>query len=148
VLDVAHIISCFLVDEWLSNVAGVLNLVIGGFLIKSHIENNEISAQRDQLQLSITDPKTGYVARLAQAQNNVVTLTHALETQNSKFKEQSAASAVQLAETKRQLAEARAARADLQRKVDAFLNQKIEGETLEERIRDVDERAMKEFLND
>lgn len=129
-------------------VAGVLNLVIGGFLVTSYVENREISNQRDELQRSITDPKTGYVARLTQAQNNVVTLTEKIKRQNTAYRELSAQSAAQLADTKRRLATAQRETARLQARIDVFTKQKIEGDTLEERVLDVDRRAMEEFLPD
>lgn len=128
--------------------AGVLNLVIGGFLVSSHFENKALSKQRDQLQMSITDPKTGFVARLTQAQNNVVTLETALAKQNAALQTLSKESAAQLAATRRELAIAQRESARAQARVNAFLNTKIEGKTLEERVIDVDKRAMEEFLGE
>lgn len=129
-------------------VAGVLNLVIGGFLVTSYVENRAISNQRDALQRSITDPKTGYVARLTQAQNNVATLTEQIKQQNVAYRELSAQSAAKLADTKQRLAAAQRETARMQARIDAFMKQKIEGDTLEERVLDVDRRAVEEFLPD
>lgn len=127
---------------------GLVSLVIGGLLITSYIENREISKQRDELQRSITDPETGYIARLTQAKANVVELNAALETQNAKYRQLSAESAAALEASRRRLLAAQRERDQLQSRLDTFLAQPIEGETLEERVLDVDRRAMKEFLNE
>lgn len=127
--------------------AGVLNLVIGFFLISAHIENQSIAKQRDQLQASINDPVTGYVARLTTAQNNVATLTRTVQLQNQAIRSNAEIARARLEETRAKLLATQRESQRLQRQVDIFLSQKIEGETLEERIRDVDQRAMKEFVD-
>lgn len=127
--------------------AVALNLVIGFFMISAQIERDAVEKQRDQLQLAINDPVTGYVARLTTAQNNVATLKKEVERQNETIRNNAALAAERLARTKAELALAQRESSRLQKQVDAFLAQKIEGDTLEERVLDVDRRAMEEFLN-
>ena len=128
--------------------AGVLNLVIGFFLISAHIENQAIADQRDQLQSSINDPVTGYVARLTTAQNNVAVLTRTVQRQNQALMTNAEIARARLEETRAKLNAAQRESQRLKRQIDAFVAQEIEGDTLEERVRDVDERAMKEFLDE
>ena len=125
--------------------AGVLTLIMGGFMVSTHFQNNRLEEQIEELNASINDPKTGYVAQLVQAKTNFENVKQELEYQNRVFEEKSARDAAQLAETKRQLAAAQAATRAAERKIASFLATPPQGDTLEERILDVDRRALEEF---
>lgn len=125
---------------------GILTAILAGLLIKSYFENRELTQQRSALYAEINDPKTGYVVRLAQETTNVETLKVALDTQRRSFEVKAAERASVLANTQRQLADAQARTRTMQLKLDRFLSTKPQGATLEDRIRDIDRRALSEFL--
>jgi hypothetical protein len=129
-----------------TGLAGVATLVLGFMLISAQIENRVITKQRDQLTQQITDPKTGYVARLTQANANVAVLQTAVAEQNTKYEKLSRDSKAALAASEARLAAAQARTRTMQKKLDGFLATKPQGVTLEDRIRDIDTRAMSEFV--
>jgi hypothetical protein len=126
--------------------AAVFALVLGVFLLSSYSENRGLSQQRDAFAEKINNPKTGYIAQLAQARTNVEQLKTVVETQNAAIDRLSAEGAARLAASERRLAAAQAETRVLERKVAVFMSTKPQGVTLDERVRDVDSRAMKEFL--
>lgn len=126
--------------------AGVVVLALAFLLATSYMENRSLANQRNKLSQQINDPKTGYIAKLAQAQSNVVILTMALDEQNKKIEKLGAEHRARVAEAERRLKEAQRQTIIMERKLAGFLATGPNGSTLEERIRDIDERALKEFV--
>lgn len=126
--------------------AAVIALAMMALLMSSYFTNRELTQQRDVLANRINDPKSGYVAQLAQARTNVEQLKVAVAVQNAAYDKLSAESAARLAESKRQLAAAQAETKVIERKLAGFLATKPQGSTLEERVRDIDRRALTEFV--
>lgn len=126
--------------------AAVALLVLGFMLTTSYLQNRDLSKQRDVLSARINDPATGYIAKLAQARTNVETLKVEVERQNAAYDKLSVESQAALKAAQARLAAAQAETRALERKVAGFLATAPKGATLDERVRDIDERAMKEFL--
>jgi len=126
--------------------AGLICLVLSGFLIASTLENRGLVVQRSALSAQINDPKVGFVARLAQANTNVETLKVALNTQRQSFETKAAQREAVLAETSRKLKLAQVSTRTMQLKLDRFLATKPQGATLEDRVRDIDQRALSELV--
>lgn len=126
--------------------AVILSLVLMSLLLSATFTNKDLTKQRNEMAQSINDPKTGYVALLSQARTNVATLRTQLEVQNVAIDKMSKESAAKLAESRRQLVLAQTKTAAMERQLGRFLATKPVGDTLEARIRDIDARAMKEFL--
>ena len=126
--------------------AGLICLILSGFLIASTLENRSLVAQRSSLSAQINDPKVGFVAQLAQANTNVETLKVALDTQRKSFETKAAQREAVLAETSRKLEVAQAASRTMQLKLDRFLATKPQGAILEDRVRDIDQRALSELV--
>lgn len=126
--------------------AGVLALVLTALLMSSYFENRDLTHQRSVLSASINDPKVGYIAQLAQSRTNVEQLKKEVEVQNVAYDKLSAESAARLADAQRRLAVAQAETKVLEKKLAGFLATGPQGATLDARVRDIDERAMKEFL--
>ena len=66
--------------------AGVALLTVSGFLIAAQVENRRVTELNNALDDRITNPATGYVVKLAQAQTNAITVTTALERQVADLK--------------------------------------------------------------
>ncbi len=126
--------------------AAVLAVVLAGLLFSSYLTNRDLSAQRTVLSQRINDPKTGYIAQLAQSRTNVEQLKASIAQQNIAYDKLSKDSADRLAATKLALAQAQRETAVMQRKLDGFLSTKPQGVTLEDRVRDIDHRALQEFI--
>lgn len=123
-------------------VAGVVTLGLTATLVVVKLDNRQLTKLNEQLDERINNPSTGYVARLAQANTNVETLKVELAQQNEAFKKKSESDAARLRDTEAKLAAALVERARIQRQVDAFLAIKPRGNTLEERVVDVDTRLL------
>jgi hypothetical protein len=128
-----------------TGLAGVASLALGGMLISSNIENRAISKQRDGLTSLITDPKTGYVARLTEANTSIHTLKVSIETQNKAYASLSETSKRQLAESNRRLVLAQAQTKTMEKRLAGFMATKPQGATLEDRVRDIDSRVLTEL---
>ena len=126
--------------------AGILSLVLVSLLMASGFENRDLTRQRTELANRINDPKTGFVVRLAQAQTNVETLKVALETQRASFKKESDKQNLALRASEQRLATAQRETRAMEVKLQRFLATKPQGDTLEDRVRDIDERAMTELV--
>jgi hypothetical protein len=126
-------------------IAAIVTLIIGGLAVKTQIENRQLDKQRVELQKSINDPVTGYVARLTTAQNSVITLKAAVQKQNTEFTRQSNAAKVELARLKRELSVAQAQTKVYQRRVNELLNKPIEGRTPQERYDSVDKLILEDL---
>lgn len=121
---------------------GIVTLALAGTLAVVKLENHQITKLNEKLDARINDPSTGYAARLAQANTNVETLKVQLAEQNDAFQKKSDADTAKLRDTEAKLTAALAARDKIQRQVDAFLAIKPRGNTLEERVLDVDGRLL------
>lgn len=122
--------------------AVAVTLGLAATLVVVKIDNNQLANLNAQLDARINDPSTGYVARLAQATTNVETLKAALVEQNTVYQRKSDADAARLRETEAKLAVALIERAKIQKQVNAFLAIKPRGNTLEDRVLDVDTRLL------
>lgn len=126
--------------------AAVLCIALTVMLASSYIENRYLTDQREILSKQINDPRTGFVVRLAQANTNVETLKVALDTQRKSFETKAAERERVLVNTTAQLTVAQRASRAMQLKLDRFLATKPQGATLEDRVRDIDQRAMTELV--
>jgi glycosyltransferase A (GT-A) superfamily protein (DUF2064 family) len=128
--------------------AAVLTAILGVFLFMSHLETKQLTAQRNKLIAQIEDPKTGFVARLTQANANVETLQDAVKVQNVKLQEQAVAAESdkrRLAALRVELATAQKETAAMQLRLNHFLATKPQGDTLDARVRDIDKRILEEL---
>ncbi len=126
--------------------AGVLSVVLTGLLIAATFETRDMTKQRNELSRQINDPATGYVARLAQSRTNEAQLADALEVQKKKFQAAAEVNNAKLKETEAALKQAQAQTAAMEARLKGFLATKPRGNTLEERIRDIDARGLKEMV--
>jgi hypothetical protein len=126
--------------------AAIIALLLTVLLFSSYKVNQDLTQQRAVLQKSINDPETGFIVQLAQARTNVETLKVEVERQSQAYDKLSKDSEIALAAARAKLAVAQQETKAIERKVAGFLATKPQGATLEDRIRDIDDRAMKEFL--
>lgn len=124
---------------------GVVSLVLTSLLLASYFENRNLTRQSAQMSETINNPKTGYIARLAQANTNVAQLRTSVEVQNRAYRELQSVSAARLAATERRLALAQAETRRMERNLAEFLATAPQGTTFEERVRDIDERILEEL---
>lgn len=129
-----------------ASLAAVCSIVLSALLLSSYFENRELAMQRTELSKQINDPKTGFVVRLAQANTNVETLKVALDAQRKSFEGKAREREAVLAESERKLAAAQAKSRAMQLKLDRFLATKPQGTTLDERVRDIDQRMLAELI--
>ncbi len=122
--------------------AAVALLTVTGYLIAAQVENHRIASVNRQLDARISDPKTGYVVRLAQAETNTIQLKIGLERQVSDLKAKAAADAARLAETDRLLKAAQADSRAARRQAADLLSRAPAGDTLEQRVLDADARIL------
>jgi len=126
--------------------AALIGIVLSALLLASYFENRSLMVQTTKLQTSINDPMTGYVARLAQATTNVATLKHEIEVQNKAYDQLSAESKALLAAKQVELAKAQEQTRLMTVRLNGFLATKPQGATLEDRVRDIDNRGMEEMV--
>ena len=126
--------------------AAVVAMILTVMLATSYMHSRDLSRQRDVLATRISDPVNGYVAQLAQARTNVETLKVAVAQQNAAYDKLSTESQTRLAAAQARLADAQAKTKVMERRLSGFLATAPKGATLEDRVRDIDDRAMKEFL--
>jgi septal ring factor EnvC (AmiA/AmiB activator) len=118
--------------------AGILSVVLAGFLLSAQIENrllNQANAALDQR----LEQKT---ADLAQSRSNVATLQATIDSQNAKIELLRKDNEAKLTEATRQLVAVQTQNRSLSARLDSFLKVKPRGSTLEQRILDVDARYM------
>jgi hypothetical protein len=126
--------------------ATIVGLVLSALLLASYFENRSLTSQRDTLAAQINDPETGYIAQLAQSRTNVAQLQTALDRQNVAYLKLQDDSRAALDAANTKLAAAQAHSRKMERQLGQFLSTKPQGATLEERIWDIDRRAMKELV--
>lgn len=140
--------SFFTANLWklATGAAAIVGLVLVSLLMASYFENRDLNTAKAELSRRIDDPKTGYVVQLAQARTNEETLKLVVKRQNAAYETLSAASKAQLAQTERklELAQAETRRAEV--RLENFMRTKPQGDTLEDRIRDIDARALEELI--
>lgn len=117
-------------------------LIVSGFLIAAQVENHRLTRINAELDARISDPRTGYVVRLAQSETNVATTRSALQKQIRDLREQADRNARRLAESERQLIVAQRETAQARREAERLLRRPPDGVTLEDRINDVDARVL------
>lgn len=125
--------------------AGVICLTLAALLMSSYFENRSIARQNAELARRINDPKTGYIAQLAQSHTNEATLKVQVAEQNLTITKLSAESTARLKAAEARVAAANAARLIAERKVAAFLATAPQGATLGDRFRDIDARILKDL---
>lgn len=125
----------------------LVSLVLGGLLIAAKIEIGVLEDDKKELSDSINNPVTGYAARLQQSNANVAVLKAAVVDQNQKLEALAVQSARDLERTRREIALVKRENRELQGTVDDFLAQPVAGDTLGDRIMDVDRRAIEEFID-
>lgn len=126
--------------------AALLAVVLSAFLMSSYFENRDLMAQRNELTRQINDPKTGFVARMAQAQTNIETLKAAVESQNDAYQRLSNESTARVNGLRAEVLAAQKRERIVTEKLQQFLATKPQGATLEERIADIDRRALSELM--
>ena len=126
----------------ISGAAGIALLVAGFFLVVAQVENRHLVKKNVRLEEMINDPYTGYIVKLTQANTNVETLKLAVETQNKKLRQQAEESARTLADLKATVARVQNDNARLRAASAKILNGKPRGNTLAERVTDVDNRLL------
>lgn len=126
--------------------AAVLSAILSVLLGIVYMQNRDLTHQRSELSKSIYDPVDGYVTRLAQANTNVETLKAVISEQNVAYENLSRASEAKLRAAEAQLAKIQSENKAIEKKLQGFLTTKPQGATLEERIQDIDRRAMLELL--
>lgn len=131
-----------------TGIAAIMAVILGFLLFSSYNDNKALLTQKQELVSRIEDPKTGYVARLTQANANVVTLRAAIEDTNQKMRLREAEaenSRVKLSQLNKKLAEAQAETRAMEVRLKQFLATKPQGGTLDARVRDIDSRVLKEL---
>ena len=125
--------------------AAIIAVILSGFLIKVSYDKSNINKQRLELVKRIEDPVTGYVARLATANNNVIVLKGAVEKQNTELRRQSQAAQEQMDRLKKQLVVAHREKAEYEQHIRVLMSQPIKGNTAAERFNDVDQQILKDL---
>lgn len=109
------------------------------------IENRHLSSVNKKLNAAIEDPKTGYIVRLSQAQTNTATCTTAIGRQNKAITELATSRQAAVDDAARKYAVERRARLQAERDVGAFLAHEPKGDTVAERIADVDAQILEDL---
>jgi hypothetical protein len=126
--------------------AGVVSLVLISLLMTTYFENRDLLNQRTVLMKSINDPLTGYVAQLAQAHTNEETLKTTVTRQTVAYNQLSRDSQAKLAAAEAALKVQQGVTRQMEVKLHDFMATKPKGATLEDRVRDIDTRAMSELV--
>lgn len=125
-----------------AGVAVVALLTTSGFLIAAKVENNRVTSLNRVLDDRITNPETGYIVLLEREQTNAQTTKRALETQVADLRAAAARDAARLAETERRLSAAQRETAQARRDAARIMATPPQGDTLEQRVLDVDARLL------
>lgn len=118
---------------------------LGVALLMEKIETRHLTKSRDRLEQLIHDPKTGYIAQLAQARTNYATIEGDLTDANRRIQDISDAGATNLAAAEAGLKTARIETAHANERAAAILNLKVKGSDQCERLIEID-RAFVEML--
>lgn len=127
--------------------AGIVALVLSALLLSSYFETRSLTHQRDALAVEINDPQTGFIAKLAQAHTNTAQLQAGFEHQIVVMRAAAADNARVLASTRAALAAATATARANQNRVDTLMAAPPQGNTLQARITDVDNRIMQDLTH-
>lgn len=125
-----------------AGVAAAALLTVTGFYIAAQVENRRVTELNTILDARISDPVTGYVVKLAQAETNVITVRTGLERQVAALRAAADAAEAKLHETEAALVIAQRESREAQRVAAEIMATRPQGETLEERILDVDARIL------
>jgi len=128
--------------QLIGGAAGVALLTVSGLWVYATIDNRHLTKVNRDLTAEIEAPVTGFRARLATETVNRANLEASLERQNAEWQRQSAAGAATLADTTRRLAIAQKATRRAEGKVAVLLASPPKGNTLAERLADVDARVL------
>ena len=122
--------------------AGVVLAIAAFFLFQAQMENRSLTKLNNQLDARINNPATGYVAQLAQANTNVATLKTAVERQNVTIRTNAATADRKLAALNVALAGAERRNVGLRADAARILATPPKGNTLEQRVLDIDKRVL------
>lgn len=122
--------------------AAVSLITVSGLYVYAQLENRHLSKVNSELTASIDDPTTGFRARLATETANRANLEAAVEVQNEAITKQAAESSARLKDTATKLEAAQRATRRAEAQVAVLLATPPKGNTLAERIADVDARVL------
>jgi len=122
--------------------AAIALLIASFFLLQAQMENRSLTKLNNQLDARINNPATGYVVQLAQANTNVATLKTAVERQNVTIRTNAATADRQMAALNVALASAERRNVGLRADAARILNTPPKGNTLEQRVLDIDKRVL------
>ena len=134
------------VTGWKWKAAGIGAVVIlavaSFFLLQAQMENRSLTKLNNQLDARINNPATGYVVQLAQANTNVATLKTAVERQNVTIRTNAATADRQMVALNVALAGAERRNVGLRADAARILATPPKGNTLEQRVLDIDKRVL------
>jgi hypothetical protein len=122
--------------------AAIVAVGLGIGLTYAHIENQILRHRITTVEASVNDPKTGYVARLAQSETNVATVTEGLKAQNAAISARSIENSRKLVLVTAQLNEVQRDNRKKDIQIRHFLAVPPKGDTLEDRYSDIDRRIL------
>lgn len=128
--------------------AGIVAATLGFLLFMSNMEKASLNEQKAELTDRIENPRTGYVARLAQANANVVELRTSIERQNTVIRQREGEARQAQAELERLRGELRTAQAnsaELRQRLQRFMATRPQGDSLTERVNDIDRRVLEDL---
>lgn len=125
--------------------AGVALVVMTGMLVRSYVEKRSLIETNTELDRQINDPKTGFRVVLATEQANRANVEAGLERQNAALKTEAAATRVRLTTATRNLEAAQLRTLAAERQVAVLLATPPKGDTVAERVSDVDARVLEDL---
>jgi hypothetical protein len=125
--------------------AGIAAALVAVPLIVQTVRLELIKNERDGLRAEISDPDTGYIARLTQCRSNGARLAAEIERQNGAIEGLESRMADAIAAAEAEAADAREEAAGLRARARRFIERPIAGETACARAADVDAAFMAEL---
>lgn len=104
-----------------------------------------VTDSRDEWKAQVTDPETGYIARLTTARASIATLTRSIEDQNAAIEAIRSESAGRIAQAEADAEAAREQIADALARAERTLTRPIAGNTMCDRVQDVHSAFMAEL---
>lgn len=129
---------------WRLATYGLTTIALGlsGALTLKTLEARRLETERDTLHDQIHNEETGYIVRLSTCRNNAATLEASIADQNERIAGLEAETADRLATGAATLTAIQDENADLRARLDDLLDRPVVGETVCERVEDVDRRIM------
>lgn len=107
-----------------------------------------VTDSRDEWKAQVTDPETGYIARLTTARASIATLARSIDDQNAAIEAIQTESAARIAQAEADAEAAREQINDALARADRTLTRPITGNTVCERVEDVHSAFMAELEGD